>query len=433
MPIPSPLQMLKRIPGRSWFLVMCGMGMLIAYADRSNMAVAVVAIAKEFNYTKEQQGWVLSAFFMGYIITPILGGALADRHGGKHVLITGAIVWTACTLLAPLAAQIGLGWLVVTRVVLGLGEGVAYPSLHSMIGKWSPPNERSTAVATITAFGYMGPVLALPISSALVGSAWGWRSVFWFFGVLGVVWITCWQFWGASTPAQCSWISERETDWIQARLESDVIDHNVEHVDASTGFERGGGREEDYTQSVDTDSGAVSYHRLPLEEHSASPRSSEATDPHPTQDMDQTIQLRGCREKRTPWKQLLKRREVWAIIVSQFCNSFGFFIFQSWIPTFYLDNYGVDVSKIGYYAVLPSIMQGVMGLTAGFIGDKAIRDWKFSALSVRRFGQVVGSIGLGIFLLLAVFFANSASAAMILITIGMTLNGFTMIGASAYQ
>jgi hypothetical protein len=74
-----------------------------------------------------------------------------------------------------------------------------------------------------------------------------------------------------------------------------------------------------------------------------------------------------------------------------------------------------------------------MGLFAGYLGDKAIQDWGWSPLMVRRVGQSVGSFGLGVFLLLAVKLAHTATMAMVLITIGMALNGFTMVGASVYQ
>lgn len=135
----------------------------------------------------------------------------------------------------------------------------------------------------------------------------------------------------------------------------------------------------------------------------------------------------------TPWRALLLRREVWAIIISQFCNSLGFFVMQSWLPTFYLDYYGVDVGKIGYFSVAPSIAQGTMGFVAGFLGDKAVKDWGWPTIAVRRTSQALGSVGLGVFLLLAVKLAKDATMAMILISIGMAINGFTMIGASAYQ
>lgn len=91
------------------------------------------------------------------------------------------------------------------------------------------------------------------------------------------------------------------------------------------------------------------------------------------------------------------------------------------------------MGKIGYYSVVPSIAQGTMGFVAGFLGDKAVKDWGWPTLTVRRTSQALGSVGLGVFLLLAVKLAKDAKIAMILISIGMAINGFTMIGASAYQ
>ncbi|KAF9099525.1 hypothetical protein BGX29_007111 [Mortierella sp. GBA35] len=470
------------------------------------MAVAIVAIAAEYNYNKSQQGVILAAFFFGYVATPIIGGTLADRYGGKRVLAIGALVWTFFTFVTPAAAAMGLAWAVVVRIGLGLGEGVAYPAIHSMIGTWIPPCERSKAVASVTAFAYLGSVIALPTSSALVVSSWGWRSIFWLFGTLGLLWSIIWQIFGASDPLSSTKISEKEARWIrhQQRLDNHAQQQSRDQEDTLhrvtgevTQHERDSEEqleddddENERTRTVSANGGPVVYRPLcssiPLEQ-TTSRHSDVSTDPVLTITSESVMEeggggtlsrdnsragillsggslpetltanesstmtsrwLRFRNRKRAndaiagdnsaprapvPWKQLLTRREVWAIIISQFCNSLGFFVMQSWIPTFYLDFYGVDVGQIGYFAVLPSAVQGVMGLTAGYLGDKAIQDWNWSPLMVRRFGQSVGSFGLGVFLLLAVKLAHTATLAMFLITIGMALNGFTMIGASVYQ
>ena len=57
--------------------------------DRSNIAVAIVYMAKEFGWSSTTQGLVLSSFFVGYLSTQVLGGALADKFGGKWVLGVG--------------------------------------------------------------------------------------------------------------------------------------------------------------------------------------------------------------------------------------------------------------------------------------------------------------------------------------------------------
>ena len=54
-----------------------------------------------------RQGTVLSAFFVGYMLTQILGGRLADRFGGKVVLAGGVMLWSLFTMITPLAASLG--------------------------------------------------------------------------------------------------------------------------------------------------------------------------------------------------------------------------------------------------------------------------------------------------------------------------------------
>ncbi|KAF9431963.1 hypothetical protein BGZ76_011470 [Entomortierella beljakovae] len=438
------------------------------------MAVAIVAIAQEYNYNKKDQGLILAAFFFGYIITPVIGGSLADRYGGKFVLAFGAVVWTIFTSIVPAAASAGLPWMVITRVVLGLGEGVAYPSIHAMIGRWAPPSERSKAVATVTAFSYSGSVIALPISSSLVVSSWGWRSIFWLFGALGFLWSIVWHIWGASDPASCNWITDQERNWIIQQQRLDQLPTNGLHRLEGTESRQSDDALEylDQTRTINEDGSPATYQSLQQSRLSTDSENGthascssvqsnfEENDLISRVDSTSTVQkpiqheqsrwqafrnrvrsktarkesdLNSASKDPIPWKALLARREVWAIIFSQLFNSFGFFVMQSWIPTFYLDYYDVDVGKIGYYSVLPSAIQGFVGLCAGHFGDKAVKDWGWSTISVRRLSQATGSLGLGFFLLTAVIWAPSAAAAMVLITIGMALNGFTLIGASAYQ
>ncbi|KAG0235653.1 hypothetical protein BGW42_004892 [Actinomortierella wolfii] len=439
------------------------------------MAVSIVGIASDYGYNKSEQGLILSAFFFGYIMTQIAGGALADRFGGKPVLSVGAASWTLLTLLTPLAARGGLVWLVALRVCLGLAEGLAFPSIHSMLGRWIPSCERSKYVALVTACSYMGAVIALPTSSALVASSWRWPSVFYLFGVIGVVWSIVWQIWGASTPQECRGIPAEELEWIEHQQQLDNLEgadkksnpksdlytraknklrhrrHHPHHTphqqqqpngateveamdlergatdntprgivvsptgntlvnsSSSTGF---GQSDQAIAQADDADSRRSST-------SSSSSNEDEMEDQHDNMD--------------TKRRNIFCYPQTWSIIISQFCSAWGFFIMQSWLPQYYLDSFGVDVSKIGYYSVVPSVIQGVSGVTVGYFGDRAITDWNWSSIKVRRIAQSVGALGIGVFLLISGKCAKTAWQAMTLISIGMALNGFTMIGATAYQ
>ncbi|EJW70492.1 hypothetical protein WUBG_18602, partial [Wuchereria bancrofti] len=58
----------------------------------------------EFIWTKDVQGYVLSAFFWGYISSQILGGYLASRYGGRLVIGITVLGCAILTLLSPVAA-----------------------------------------------------------------------------------------------------------------------------------------------------------------------------------------------------------------------------------------------------------------------------------------------------------------------------------------
>src|SRR5688572_9998242 len=132
---------------RYTLVLLCSAATFICYIDRTNISVAIIPMAREFGWGPERQGTILSAFFVGYMLTQILGGRLADRYGGKVVLGAGVILWSLFTLATPLAASLGLGALILARVGLGLGEGVAFPSVYSLIGRWIPIGERARAIA----------------------------------------------------------------------------------------------------------------------------------------------------------------------------------------------------------------------------------------------------------------------------------------------
>lgn len=65
---------------------------------------------------------MLSSFYYGYVLTHLPGGVVADRFGGKHALGVGLLATSITTLLSPLAARLGVGYLIAIRVLMGLGE-----------------------------------------------------------------------------------------------------------------------------------------------------------------------------------------------------------------------------------------------------------------------------------------------------------------------
>src|SRR5580765_4772440 len=106
-----------------WYNVvfLCGAAVLISYIDRTNISVAAIPMQAQFGWTETAKGWVLSAFFVGYLAFMTASGALANRFGGKVVLGVAVLWWSLFTALTPAAALISFPALIAARIALGLG------------------------------------------------------------------------------------------------------------------------------------------------------------------------------------------------------------------------------------------------------------------------------------------------------------------------
>jgi MFS transporter, ACS family, solute carrier family 17 (sodium-dependent inorganic phosphate cotransporter), other len=149
----------------------------------------------------------------GYLMTQVIGGIAADRLGGKAVLGFGVVWWSLATVLTPLAAHVSLPVLLGMRALMGIGEGVAMPAMNNMLSRWVPALERSRSLALVYSGMYTGSMLGLGASPGFIAH-FGWPSVFYVFGSLGVIWWLVWTFAASSTPKDDPHISASERSFL---------------------------------------------------------------------------------------------------------------------------------------------------------------------------------------------------------------------------
>lgn len=122
-------------------------------------------------------------------------------------------------------ASVGcLRCLCISRALMGLGEGVLFPSLHQIAGAWYPLQERSYLVSLVASGMDLGTILSL-LLAPLILSEWGWRWIFGVFGMLSVAWVIAFAFWGTSKPEDDTKISVQELDFIVRNRTSDHPGH----------------------------------------------------------------------------------------------------------------------------------------------------------------------------------------------------------------
>ncbi|KAL1517434.1 hypothetical protein ABEB36_001199 [Hypothenemus hampei] len=217
------------------FLVFCGYFNI--YSLRANMSVGIVAmisdryttlengteinLGPEFEWSNIIQGYILSAFFYGYITTQLLGGFLGKRFGGKLIFGLGIATTALITLVTPWLVQWSAYALLSARVLMGILEGVTFSSLYCMWAKWVPPQERGRLVTLANCGSYWGAVFSMMFFGWLAEIA-GWRSIFWFSGGLGLVWFIIWNYIVTESPINDPKISQRELNYIETSLNSSL-------------------------------------------------------------------------------------------------------------------------------------------------------------------------------------------------------------------
>jgi MFS family permease len=197
------------IPERFKLVFMSFLAIFICYIDRVNISVAIIPMQKQFGWNEAQVGMVFSSFYFGYMFTMILGGYLADKYGGKYVLGFGVLAWSLFTFLTPIFAYQGFFAIFLIRVLLGLGEGVAFPSIHSLYARWIPFTERTRVIAITNSGISAGTVFGFAVTTIII-TIYSWELVFYLFGLLGIIWSFFWFKGFSSMPSNNKKISNDE-------------------------------------------------------------------------------------------------------------------------------------------------------------------------------------------------------------------------------
>ncbi len=172
-----------------YFVMLVAAAIAISYFDRQTLPVAISAIQHNIPISNQQYSYLQTAFLLSYAALYAIGGRLLDRLGTRRGFMLIMLWWSVACALHGFAT--GFTLLVVSRFLLGMGEGGAFPAAARVVSEWIEPADRSTAMGIINAGTAVGSVLAPPLIG-LVLLTIGWRAVFLFAGGLGLAWVIWW-------------------------------------------------------------------------------------------------------------------------------------------------------------------------------------------------------------------------------------------------
>lgn len=311
----------------------------------------------EFPWSPWTQGVVLGAFFYGYAATQMPGGWLAGRVGGKWPFGLGLLGTALGSLVTPAAARAhssfshdaGAAALVAVRVLEGLGEGVTYPAMFSMVAEWAPPHERGSLLAVAYVGANVGAILAMPVTAMLCDTI-GWEAAFYVFGLVGCAYFVLYAWRVRSTPEEDPWISDAEYDYIAL--------------------------------------GRTARPLPPLQAKALEAGSSDL------------LNAKECSKHDTPWFQLLTSAPVWALTASRFACLWGQFTVLTGLPTYLSAVLRMPLAKSGMINAAMFAAQSVGMLGGGLLSDRLRRKGHLSTTFIRKLFQTAALTGAGLLLAL---------------------------------
>ncbi|MGP8473874.1 MFS transporter [Burkholderia sp. PR2] len=291
----------------------------IAAADRANLGVALPFLRKEFAMSNAEAGGLVSLFLLAYGAAQLPSAWLLSKFGVRKTFSISMILTSIATGLTGLVGA--LLPLKLCRIALGLAEGPLPIGIATTINNWFPSKEKGTAAGIFLSAVKFGPVIT-PILGAAIVTAWGWREIFIFFAIPGVVLSFFWHFLVTDKPDASRFVNKGEVAYI--------------------------------TEAPDGKSGV---------------RMKTQSKPIPW--LDRIIRVRDEKTLDTT-ASVLKSWNVWGCALG-YCFQLGISsVLLAWIPTYLLTVKKFSIMNMGFVAAAPWVGAVVGNILGGLLSDRLV-------------------------------------------------------------
>lgn len=187
---------------------------LINYTARLTLSVVAGNILHDFSMTERDYSQIVSIFLVAYAVMYAGSGYVVDRLGTRRGFALFVSAWSAAQVLTGFV--FGKWSLAGTQFGLGLAEPGNFPAGVKTAHEWFPPEQRAAAVGLFNAGSSAGAALGAPLAAFLTLN-YGWRSAFFFTGILGFVWVALWLI-VCPAPGSLRWLTARQENRLEESL-----------------------------------------------------------------------------------------------------------------------------------------------------------------------------------------------------------------------
>lgn len=168
----------------------CLMVTFINYLDRSIISFAIAPIELDLGLTNATFGFAISAFALGTLTVNGVAGVLVDRFAPRLVWPIAIIFWSLVMIFLGLAQSVFI--FMILRYLLGVGEGINFPTMNRVLLNWVIPRY----ISTIMSYALLGVPLSNLIGSPILSHLiidFNWRHSFMILGVSGALIVALWM------------------------------------------------------------------------------------------------------------------------------------------------------------------------------------------------------------------------------------------------
>ena len=162
----------------SWkFMLPLVLSTMMNPLNSTMLATALITLCNSFKITVGSGAILITSLYVTATIAQPLMGRLADIYNAKKINMLGFILVMAATIIGIFAPNIG--WLIVSRIILGLGTSAAYPSAIALINKKYAGENREVpgSILGVVAVTSQVSMVLGPTLGGLLTQWFGWKGI----------------------------------------------------------------------------------------------------------------------------------------------------------------------------------------------------------------------------------------------------------------
>ena len=194
---------------------------IVAFLDRTNIAVAKLTMNGELGVTETQYGLLSGIFFVGYFLLEIPSNLLLHRVGARVWIARIMVTWGIVSMIGGFVQSVSQ--LYIVRFLLGVAEAGFAPGMLLYLTYWFRQREQAQAVGLYLAAIPVAGIVGTPLSGIILDhvqwigvSSWRWLLIL--EGLPAVVLGIVTYFALPSGPDEARFLTADEKQWLRTEL-----------------------------------------------------------------------------------------------------------------------------------------------------------------------------------------------------------------------